>query len=152
MGFWTKTKGVEHMDSVIIKIGGREIPLRFRMNQFIQAEQEVGNLGEIEENILNGKDRGQNLVKMIRIMGNAGLKHAGEEDNLTDEWLAEEMLPGLLRAYQMAVLACMTIETSIESKEDESEERDLVLEEINKKKEPVNTHTDISSAGDSSPD
>ena len=140
------------MDSVIIKIGGREIPLRFRMNQFIQAEQEVGNLGEIEENILNGKDRGQNLVKMIRIMGNAGLKHAGEKDDLTDEWLAEEMLPGLLRAYQMAVLACMTIETSIESKEDESEERDLVLEEINKKKDPVNTHTDISSAGDSSPD
>jgi hypothetical protein len=80
-----KTKGVEHMDSVIIKIGGREIPLRFRMNQFIQAEQEVGNLGEIKENILNGKDRGQNLVKMIRIIGNAGLKHAGEEDNLTDE-------------------------------------------------------------------
>ena len=137
------------MDNVVIKIKDRVIPLRFRMNQFIQAEEEIGNIGEIEEMIQTGKERGKNLVKLIRIMGNAGLKAAGEPDDLTDEWLMEEMIPGHLKAYQMAVLVCMTIETNVQTKkEDENGERDLVLEEINKKKDPTNTHTETSSDSD----
>ena len=135
--------------TVPVKIGGRMIPLRFRMNQFIQAEKEIGNLADIKDKIESGSDRGENLVKMIRIMGNAGLKAAGEEPDLTDEWLAEEMIPGYLKAYQLAVLIALSYETKMESIDnEENEERDLVLEEINKKKEPTNTHTDTSSAGD----
>ena len=131
------------MDNITIKIGGREIPLRFRMNQFAQIEEEIGNLGEIKDLILNGKKRIRNCVGVIRIMGNAGLQHAGEKPDLTDEWLMENMDPYNLLAYQTGILACMTRESESEAKneKDENTERDMVLEEIQEKKDPVNSHT-----------
>ena len=131
------------MDNITIKIGGREIPLRFRMNQFAQIEEEIGNLAEIKDLILNGKKRIRNCVGVIRIMGNAGLQHAGEKPDLTDEWLMENMNPYDLLEYQTGILACMTKESESEAKneKDENTERDMVLEEIQTKKDPVNSHT-----------
>lgn len=131
------------MENIKVKIGGREIPLRFRMNQFAEIEEQIGSLAEVKDLILNGKKRIRNCVGVIRIMGNAGLKAAGQEPDLTDEWLMENMDPHDLMAYQAGILACMTKESASEAKaeEDENEERDLVLEEIAAKKGPVNSHT-----------
>ena len=131
------------MDNISINIGGRDIPLRFRMNQFIEIEEEIGNLGEVRELILEGKQRLRNLVKIIRILGNAGLKHEGSTEMLTEEWLAENMNPHSLTGYQIMVLACLSKESKSQAadEENESKERDLVLEEINAKKDPVNSHT-----------
>ena len=133
-----------------LRIGDREIPLRFRMNQFAEAEEEIGSMAEIEDLLMNGKARARNLAKMIRIMGNAGLKHEGQEPDLTDEWLLENMMPKYLQAYQVAVCMAMSEETQMQAPKamGENEERDLVLEELNKKKDPTNSHTDGSSAGD----
>ena len=131
------------MDGLTVKIGEREIPLRFRMNQFIEIEEAIGNLTDIKEIILKGNHRLRNLVTMIRIMGNAGLKHAGEKPDLTDEWLTENMDPYMLMGYQAMVLGCLSKETESEAAKEENEEkeRDLVLEEIQAKKDPVNSHT-----------
>ena len=131
------------MQNITLNIGGRTIPMRFRMNQFAEIEEEVGNLGEVREMILNGKQRIRNIVKVIRILGNAGLKHAGQEADLTEDWLNENMDPHALLAYQIAVLACLSKESESQAAEEENEskERDLVLEEINAKKDPVNSHT-----------
>lgn len=131
------------MESITLNIGDRQIPLRFRMNQFAEIEEEVGNLGEVREMIMKGKRRIRNLVAVIRILGNAGLKHAGEEADLTDEWLNENMDPHALMAYQLAVIMCLSKESESQAAKEESEhkERDLVLEEINEKKDPVNSHT-----------
>lgn len=133
---------------ITIKVGERIIPFRFRMNQYIEAEEALGNMAEVEEKIKAGNHRGETLVTMIRIMGNAGLQAEGYEPDLTDEWLKEEMLPGYINAYAVAVLAALGWETRIESKDngEESEERDLVLEEINKKKDEENSPGDGSSA------
>lgn len=131
------------MENISVNIGERKIPLRFRMNQFIEIEEEVGNLGEVKELILKGRNRLRNLISVMRILGNAGLKHAGEEPDLTDEWLKEKMDPHALMAYQIAVIACLSKESSSEAAKEEAEEkeRDLVLEEIEAKKDPVNSHT-----------
>ena len=131
------------MENIKINIGDREIPLRFRMNQFIEIEEGVGSLGEVRQMILKGKNRLRNIVKVIRILGNAGLKAAGETDELTEEWLLENMDPHALIAYQVAVIACLSRDSESEAAREESEnkERDLVLEEINEKKDPVNSHT-----------
>lgn len=131
------------MDGIRIKIGDREIPLRFRMNQFIEIEETIGNLGEVRDLILKGKQRLRNLVSIIRIMGNAGLKHEGQEADLTDEWLRENMEPHALMAYQIVVLGCLSKESESQAvnEDNENKERDLVLEEINEKKDPVNSHT-----------
>ena len=131
------------MENISIKIGERSIPLRFRMNQFIEIEEEVGNLGEVRELILKGKQRLRNLITVIRILGNAGLKAAEEKADLTDEWLKENMDPHALMAYQLAVIACLSKESASQAAKEETEnkERDLVLEEIEEKKDPVNSHT-----------
>lgn len=131
------------MENIALNIGERKIPLRFRMNQFIEIEESVGKLGEVKELILKGRNRLRNLVTIIRILGNAGLKAAGEEADLTDEWLTENMDPHALMAYQIAVIACLIKESSSEAAKEETEEkeRDLVLEEIEAKKDPVNSHT-----------
>ena len=131
------------MDNITVKIGEREIPLRFRMNQFIEIEEEVGNLGEIRELILEGRKRARNLVAVLRIMGNAGLKAAGNEPDLTDEWLKENMDPHQMAIYQIAAIQCLSKESASEAAKEETEEneRDLVLEEINAKKDPVTSQT-----------
>lgn len=131
------------MEGLKLKIGGREIPLRFRMNQFIEIEEEIGNLGEVRDLILKGKNRLRNMVSVIRILGNAGLKHAGQEADLTDDWLKENMDPHALMAYQIAVLGTLTQESESQAvkEENENNERDLVMEEIEQKKGPVNSHT-----------
>ena len=131
------------MENILIKIGERSIQLRFRMNQFIEIEEEVGNLGEVRELILKGKQRLRNLITVIRILGNAGLKAAEEKADLTDEWLKENMDPHALMGYQLAVIACLSKESESQAAKEESEEkeRDLVLEEIEAKKDPVNSHT-----------
>ena len=131
------------MDNISLNIGERKIPLRFRMNQFIEIEEEVGNLGGIRDMIIKGKNRARNLISVIRILGNAGLKAAGEKPDLTDEWLEENMDPHAMLAYQTAVIMCLSKESESEAvkEENENKERDLVLEEINAKKDPVNSHT-----------
>lgn len=131
------------MENITLNIGEKKIPLRFKMNQFAEIEEEVGNLGEVRKMILNGKQRIRNLMKVIRILGNAGLKHAGEQADLTEDWLNENMDPHALMAYQIAVIACLSKESESQAAQEENEnkERDLVLEEINEKKDPVNSHT-----------
>lgn len=131
------------MDNITLKIGKREIPLRFRMNQFIELEEELGNLGEIREKLTTDRHRLKNLIFCIRVLGNAGLKAAGQEPDLTDEELRETMEPHQLMAYQVAVLGCLSKENKSEAQQerDENTERDLVLEEIDAKKDPVNSHT-----------
>ena len=131
------------MDGLYINIGDRNIPLRFRMNQFEEMEEEIGNLGNTKELFLNGKKRVRNVVTAIRTLGNAGLKHDGQKADLTDEWLNENMDPHAIMAYQAAVLGCLSKESDSQAvkEENENKERDLVLEEIEQKKDPVNSHT-----------
>ena len=131
------------MENVKVQIGGREIPLRFRMDEFIEIEETVGNLGDVKEMILKGRSRLRNIITMIRIMGNGALKAAGEEPDLTDEWLREHMEPHQLMTYQIAVIGCLSKETASEAvaEENKGKKRDLVLEELEAKKGPVNTPT-----------
>lgn len=131
------------MKGITLNIGDRTIPLYFGMDEFIEIEETIGNLGELRDLILKGRQRLRNMIGAIRILGNAGLKREGKEADLTDEWLKENMDPHALMAYQIAVLACLQRdgESQAVNEENENKERDLVLEEIQQKKAPVNSHT-----------
>ena len=116
------------MDNLYVNIGERKIPLRFRMNQFIEIEENVGNLGEVKELILKGKNRLRNLVTVIRILGNAGLKAAGEEADLTDEWLIDHIKPGYTTSYRVAVMGAVTAGWFMETDQGEQEQDDILME------------------------
>ena len=131
------------MKGITIKIAEKSIPLYFGMDQFIEIEENVGNLGEVRDLLLKGRQRLRNLITVIRILGNAGLAREGQDADLTEEWLRAEMDPHALMAYQIAVMACLTRDGESEAvkEEEENKERDLVLEEVQQKKDPVNSHT-----------
>lgn len=116
-----------------VSIGGREIPLQFCMPEFADMEEAIGNLSVIDELLLKGKKRIRNTAAAIRIMGNAALRAAGEKPDLTDEWVLNHMEPRLIVAYQSAVMAA--INDGMRTESSEEQERDLVLEEIERKKE-----------------
>ena len=121
------------MKQASVEIGGRTIPLTFKMPQFADMEEAIGNLSLIEDLLLKGKKRVRNTAAAIRIMGNAGLKEAEDKADLTDEWVLNNMQPRRIMEYQAAVMAAINAGMSMESTEEK--ERDLVLEEIERKKD-----------------
>lgn len=120
----------------IITVAGREIPLRYTMVELADMEEEIGTMDNFKELILKGRRRLRNMASAIRIMGNGGLAHEGQPADLTDEWLLANLDPGKLKSYQIAILAAFTSGWKMETQEETV--RDLVLEEIERKKEPGN--------------
>ena len=119
-----------------VEIGGRVIPLKYTMRELADMEEQIGTMDQFRDLILEGRKRLRNMAAAIRIMGNAGLKDAGEADDLTDDWLLDNMDPNKMKSYQIAVLAAFTGGWKMETEEDK--EHDLVLEEIERKKEEGN--------------
>jgi hypothetical protein len=146
-----------------IKIGNRTIPLVLTAYEMQDIQKDIGcTVGQLRDDVFavvhhpdadteNGEseytvelmkdaEKVRKLGTLIRIMGNAGLAAAGQKPDLTNEWLMENMDQYKLATYQLAVLDCMKKEDESQAKNEESEEkeRDLVLEEIEQKKDPTN--------------
>lgn len=124
------------MEIIRVRLGEREIPLKFTMEEFAEIEEAVGNLSLIDEILLKGKQRIRNLATAIRIMGNAGLAGAGEKPDLTDKTVMSLMKPRKLVEYQTAAISAINQGMLVESNEDEV--HDIVLEDIERKKETGN--------------
>ncbi len=124
------------METIRVRLGEREIPLKFTMEEFAEIEEAVGNLSLIDEILLKGKQRIRNLATAIRIMGNAGLAGAGEKPDLTDKIVMSLMKPRKLVEYQTAAISAINQGMLVESNEDEV--HDIVLEDIERKKETGN--------------
>lgn len=124
------------MEKYSLQIAGREIPLRYTMRELADMEEAIGTMDNFRDLMLKGSHRLRNMAAAIRIMGNSGLNKAGETADLTDDWLLDHMDPGKLKGYQIAVLGAFTDGFRMETEEDQ--ERDLVLEDIERKKDPGN--------------
>ena len=124
------------MENILVRLGDREIPLKFTMEEFAEIEEAIGNLSLIDEILLKGKQRIRNLATAIRIMGNAGLAGAGEKPDLTDKIVMNLMKPRKLVEYQTAAISAINQGMLVESNEDEV--HDIVLEDIERKKETGN--------------
>lgn len=117
---------------VSVNIGGRDIPLRYTMRVQLQIEEELGiDFSEINDKI-KGKKNTRMVIGLIRLMGNAGLKQAGQEPDLTDDWLIDHIKPGYTTSYRIAVMGAVSAGWFMESDQDEKEQDD-VLAEIRKK-------------------
>lgn len=117
---------------VSVNIGGRDIPLRYTMRVQLEIEEELGlDFSEINDKI-KGKKNTRTVIGLIRLMGNAGLKHAGQEPDLTDDWLIDHIKPGYTTSYRIAVMGAVTAGWFMESDQGEKEQDD-VLAEIRKK-------------------
>ena len=124
------------MEKYSVKIAGQEIPLRYTMRELADMEEAIGTMDNFRDLILKGKRRLRNMVTAIRIMGNAALEKEGKNPALTDDWLLDHMDPGQIKSYQIAVLGAFTDGFRMEIENQQG--RDLVLEELERKKEKGN--------------
>lgn len=134
---------------VSIKIAGREIPLIFDLRSWMQMEKEVCVLARVDD-ILKYKTEERtcrnlsDIVSLVRIFGNEGLKKSDQEADLTDDWLIEHIKPNQMVTIRIALMGVMGVGFASEQiKKDEGGERDLVLEEINKKKRKAADAADV---------
>ena len=122
--------------SAAVKIGGRVIPLRYGMRVQEQVDEELEmDFYELQTKLDKGKRNTKETIKIIRMLGNEGLRFAGKEPDLTDDWLRDHMQPAEIINYRLAALAAMTAGWQMETDNSDEEEQDEVLNEIRKKNE-----------------
>lgn len=118
---------------VTVEIGGRTIPLLYNMRVQLQIEEELGmDFSEINEK-LKGKKNTRTVISMILLMGNAGLKKAGQAPDLTEDWMIDHIKPGFTTTYRIAVMAAVTAGWFMETETKDDTEQDDILAEIRKK-------------------
>ena len=88
----------------VLKIGGREIPLRFMMQEMADIEEQIAPLDNLKELFLTGRQRVRNMAQAFTILGNAGLKESGQAADLTAEWFLDHMEPENLQGYQAVLV------------------------------------------------
>ena len=138
-----------------IKIGGREIPLFYSTFEMIEIEKSIGctafqlnekvigarmteedNPDSFEMDLLKNPENKENLGKLIRILGNAGLEESGQEPDLTDKWILRHMKPSMIIMYALAMITVITAGNTMEARrESNGEPVDEIKEEIDAKKE-----------------
>lgn len=136
---------------VTINLKGREIPLLLTTEEMKTIQEEIAPLEEVVARVLgrdpeNPEDRKGFLgpehlkaaTKMIRIMGNAGLEENGEEPDLTDKKVARAIRPAELPKMVNECIAAWNegMASEIPARPKEAGPVDVVLEEIEKKKDP----------------
>ena len=128
-----KTAEQRRIKDVHVKIGGRNIRLKYDMRVQMAVEDEMGiDFYELQDRLNKGKRVTKDVIRAIRIMGNEGLRLDGKEPDLTDEWLADHMEPAQTINYKVGALGAMVAGWFMET-EDSEEEQDEVLNEIRKK-------------------
>lgn len=129
-----------------INIGGRKIPLVFNYDSWAEMEETVCKLANLDE-VLNSDSRAEELhpktndskarfARLLTVLGNQGLEMDDKERDLTEKWMRKHIHPAQYVELKMAVIkeidGGMRMETETK---DPHAPRDLVLEEIDKKKQ-----------------
>lgn len=132
-----------------ITLKGLEIPLLYTVLEMKTIQEELCPLGELSYRIMganpeNPEDRNgfgdakhlDAVAKLVKILGNAGLEEAGEAADLTERRVLRAMKPGQISEIVTACANAISEGMETEIPEPGADEpKDVVLEELNKKKE-----------------
>ena len=135
---------------VEITLKGRRIPLVYTTFEMKLIQEEIAPISRAISIVLgkNPDDKKDNskylsaghleaAAKMIKILGNAGLEEEGENPDLTDKKVMRAIRPVELGEMVSACMEAMNEGMASEIPEKKQEGPvDVVLEEIEKKKEP----------------
>ena len=109
---------------------GYEFSLHFTMDVWEALEKSVCLIGDIGEKISEGKDRLRNSAKIAAIMA--------ADSNATEEAIWANLEPRDVRTLNNAITRCISENLAMETEtDDEGAVHDVVLEEIEAKKEPA---------------
>lgn len=119
---------------VSIRVADREIPLRYDTRVQIQIEDELEmDFYELNEKLNKGRRNTKVILTALRLMGNEGLRKAGQEPDLTEDWLLDNIVPEYMLNYRIAAMGAMVAGWYMETDDSFNEKHDVVLDEIRKK-------------------
>lgn len=112
-----------------MKLGNENVNLVFDMSAFAEIEEKVGLLSDLNE-MISGRQRIRNAATLIAIMAN----HGDNEKKYTPDEVMKLMKPRDIATYLMSIMEAIGAGMTTETEENHGE-RDLVLEEISRKKD-----------------
>lgn len=132
-----------------ITLKGREIPLLYTVYEMKLIQEEIGPLDSFSYMILgrnkdNEEDRSgfgkpehlEAVAKLVSILGNAGLEESGSAPDLTAKKVLRSIKPGQFSDIMSACMQAMHEGMESEIKDErENEPKDVILEELERKKE-----------------
>lgn len=119
-----------------LKLGERMIPLYFSTAELKDIQEEVGSIFQIRELLTQNawsNEQIDNLVKVTKILGNAGLEENGQAADLTEKWIMRHMNPLRMQEVVNAIMMTIAEGMRMETAEEEAGEVDVTLQEIKKK-------------------
>lgn len=127
----------EQIKRVSVRIGGREIPLLYSTRAQIAIDDALEmDFDSLRQELNQRRKPNMKVVAVaLRIMGNEGLRRAGETPDLTDDWVIDHIIPKDAFAYRVAELTALMKGWYMESDNSDEEDVDVTLIEIRKKKE-----------------
>jgi len=137
-----------------IKIGGREFTLAFTLRAMLKMQQRIEGFDFNQIDKLVQTPDG--MLQALYILAENGEKLEGRTIDVDEDWFALR-IPANLRKFvtiQLAITETLTDGMSMEAEDDDerSREVDVVLQEIQKKRERTSLHGEKSPRGDSSQD
>ena len=125
----------DRIKNITVRIGGRQFQLVYNIRAQIQIDDELEMDFDALRDALNRRRKPNTkvVVTALRIMGNLGLKAAGEPADLTDEWIIDHMIPKDLFSYRVAALTALTKGWYMETDHSAEQDQDVTLIEIRKK-------------------
>jgi len=125
----------ERIKRITVRIGGREIPLVYSLRAQIAIDDALEMDFDTIRQELNKrrKPNTKTVVTALRIMGNEGLRKAGLEPDLTDDWIIDNLAMKDLFACRVAAMTAVMKGWYMETDNSAEEEQDVTLIEIRKK-------------------
>ena len=119
------------MKNIPVKFkNGYELTLHFTMDIWERMENEICMIGDVGDRISQGKDRLRTSARIAALMA--------DDAAVTEETIWANMEPRDVRALNQAIMEAVAENLAMETaKDDEGEIHDVILEEIEAKKEPA---------------
>ena len=119
------------MKNIPVKFkNGYELTLHFTMGIWERMENEICMIGDVGDRISQGKDRLRTSARIAALMS--------DDAAVTEETIWANMEPRDVRALNQAIMEAVAENLAMETaQEDEGEVHDVILEEIEAKKEPA---------------
>ena len=135
-----------------VKIGGRTFELAYTLRAMMNMQKQIENFDFVDINNLLSTNEG--IVSILYILAENGEKLNGRKMDVDQDWFAM-MIPANLKkllSLRFAIVEAITAGMEMESEEDDEHGReiDVVLQEIQKKREKTDSPGEKSQATDSS--
>lgn len=121
------------MNGLTMEVRGVTLRMYFDTAAWMELEEEFGSLEKMQEALSNDERPMHINLKLAAITARCGAKHAGEKQDMTWEWLRDNLTPKQARRANTLAKLAVAEGLKRENMDDEDEAMDVVAEEIQKK-------------------